>query len=190
MSRIAVKESDWLTLEEFAGYQFSAEEREAITHELDVCRDYRDYLADTVTRQDVKRTLLAISKMNPAEAVVAWEKCDQITDMLIYEAAYFQIGVQLFGLDGIEQGEAIVKAADIALNAMPGSSGGRPAKSHHDRLAEFTCDLWEKCGNKHAATTWDGQPSAMVEFAALLFDLVDDKTTDLSTIASRLNQAR
>lgn len=191
---VPITERDWQTLEELANCQFSSAQREAIGNALTVCRDYSEYLQGSygaVTKQDVKRTLTAISKMGPAEAIEAFNNCDQITYMLIYGAAWFQFKVNVLTCDDFALcGETIAKAAATALENLPETKGGAPAKAHHERLAAFCCELWVSCGNKHVAHTWDGTPSPMVEFARMLFDLVDDKLTDPSTIADRLNQAK
>lgn len=156
-----------------------------------MCRDYRDYQAETVTRQDVKRTLTAISRMQGAEIIGAYNNCDQITDMLIYEAAWFQFEVNVLTCtDSDLASETIARAAAFVLDTLPDSKGGRPPKAHHKRLARFCCELWRQLGNSHSANTWVGKPSPMVEFAQYLFDLVDDHLTDPSTIAERLNEAR
>ena len=188
---VLVKERDWQTLEDLAGCQFSPEQREAIADELTVCRDYRDYRAEIVTRQDVKRTLEAISRMQGPEIIEAYNNCDQITDVLIYEAAWFQLEVNVLTCtDANLACETIAKAASFVLDNLPESKGGRPPKDHHKRLARFCCELWAELGNEHIANTWEGNPSRMVEFAQYLFDLVDDDLTHPSTIAERLNEAR
>lgn len=188
---VSMTEEDWQSLEGIANYQFSPAQRETVVRELTVCRDYRDYEVDlrqSVTRQDIKRTLAAISKMAPADAIKAFNNCDQITDMLIYEAAWFQFKVNVFASDDVDLcGETIAKAAAAALAGLPKSEGGQPRKSHHERLARFCRDLWLGCGNPRVANTWEGRPSPMVQFASLLFGLVDDDATDQSTIAERLN---
>jgi len=188
---VLIEERDWQTLEELARRQFSPEQREAIADELTVCHDYRDYLAEMVTRQDVKRTLGAISRMQGAKIIEAYNNCDQITDVLIYEAAWFQFEVNVLTCtDANLACETIAKAASFVLDNLPESKGGRPPKGHHKRLARFCCELWAQLGNDHIANTWEGNPSPMVEFAQYLFDLVDDHLTDPSTIAERLNEAR
>lgn len=90
---VSVMARDWKHIESIAGCRFSTAQREAIVDELTVCRDYCEYLAEQVTRQDVKRTLMAISEMRGASIVDAYNNCDQTTDALIYEAAWFQFGV-------------------------------------------------------------------------------------------------
>jgi hypothetical protein len=188
---ILVNERDWQALEEMACCQFSPEQREAIADELAVCRDYRDYQAEQVTRQDVKRTLTAISGMQGMEIIEAYNNCDQITDVLIYEAAWFQFGVNVLTCNDTDKAcETIAKAAAYALDNLPESKGGRPPKDHHKRLARFCCELWAQTGNSHSANTWNGNSTPMVEFAQYLFDLVDDHLTDPGTIAERLNEAR
>lgn len=191
---VAIAERDWLALEELAAYTFSPLQREVIAHELARCRDYADYSADlgeSVTQQDIKRTLSAIAKMQPDDAVRAFEQCDQITDMRIFEAAWTHLKVNALELaDPALRGETIAKAAAIALENLPKTSGGRPPKGHHKRLAELCCILWEACGNDITANTWDETPSRTVEFASYIFDLVDDETTDPATISGRLNEAK
>lgn len=183
---VLITERDWQTLEELANCRFSSAQREAIVNELTVCRDYKNYLeCDVVRMQDVKRTLAAMSKMKPAVAIEAFNNCDQITETLIYEAAWFQFKVNV-----LTSGETIAKAAGAALDNLSETKVGRRPKSNHERLAEFCCKLWTECGNCCAAHTWDGNPSPMVEFARMLFDLVDDDLTDASTIAGRLNEAK
>lgn len=190
---VAVTERDWRSLEGIANHRFSPVQRESVIRELTVCRDYRDYLVErhAITSQDVKRTLMAISKMAPADAIEAFNNCDQITDALIYEAAWFQFKVNVLTSDDfILCGQTIAKAAAAALAGLPKSKGGRPPKVHHERLAKFCRDLWLECGNPHVANTWDGNASPMVEFALLVFDLVDDELTDPSTIADLLNEGK
>jgi len=191
LSPVIVEERDWKALEDLAGCSLSTVQREAIIDELTVCRDYRDYLAEIVTRQDVKRTLAVIARMQGAEIIDAYNNCDQITDALIYEAAWFQFGVNVLTCTDADLAcKTITKAAVFVLDSLPDSTGGRPQKGHHKRLARYSVDLWEQLGNRPVANTWDGKPSPLVEFAQYLFDLVDDHLTDLSTIAERLNEAR
>mgnify|MGYP000371386301 CR=1 FL=1 len=189
---VLITERDWQTLEELANCRFSSAQREAIVNELTVCRDYKNCLeCDTVSMQTVKRTLAAISKMKPAKAIKAFNNCDEITERLIDKAALFQFKVNvLTSGDAILCGETIAKAAGAALDNLSETKGGRPPKSHQERLAEFCCKLWAECGNSCVAHTWEGNPSPMVEFAQMLFDLVDDDLTDISTIADRLNEAK
>lgn len=190
VATLAVTNSDWQTLEEIAGCAFSPEQRDAIVDELTVCRDYRDYLSDMVSRQDVKRTLAAISKMKGANTLDAYSNCDAISDVLIYEAAWFKFGVNVLTCeDSALACETIAKAAAHVLENLPDSKGGRPTKGHHKRLARFCCELWAQCGNKPAANTWNGVPSPMVEFSRYIFDLVDDDLTDAGTIQVLLNDA-
>ena len=129
--------------------------------------------------------------MQGAEIIEAYNNCDQITDVLIYEAAWFQFEVNVLTCtDANLACETIAKAASFVLDNLPESKGGRPPKDHHKRLARFCCELWAQIGNNHIANTWEGNPSPMVGFAQYLFDLVDDHLTDSSTIAERLNEAR
>lgn len=181
----------WRELESLSGYKFVEAKRQSIIDELTVCRDYRDYLAEMVSRQDVKRTLMAISNMRGASIIDAYNNCDQTTDALIYKAAWVQFGVNVLTCDDLNLTcETIAKAALFALDSLPETKGGRPKKSHHERLARYCCKLWAECEKTHSAYVWENNASPMVQFASILFRLVDGVESDLFMIRDRLNSSR
>lgn len=188
---VVVSAETWRALEALAGCAFTEEKRQAIIDELTVIRDYRGYRQDQPTRQDVKRTLSAIAKLEPDAAIVAFNNCDQTTDMLIFEAAWFNLGVNLFECqDEVRAGKAIAEAAQHVLDNIDDHQGGRPAKGYQERLARYCCQLWSECGNAHSAYVWEENISPMVGFASILFRLVDNVESDKYSIRARLNSMR
>lgn len=189
---VTITDEDWQELQTIAGRALSSEQRNMINEELTVCRDMRTWELNpdmSVSRQDMKRTLKAISKMKGPEIDEAYFNCAQEIHAAIFEAMWFQFRVNIATCPDDVRRDTIAKAAAYVLDNLPESKGGRPVKLYYRRLAKFCCELWKQCGNEPHIYVWNDDTSPMVRFASILFRIVNSVEVDLYTIRELLHQA-
>jgi hypothetical protein len=139
------------------------------------------------TSQSVKRTLAAISKMSPDEAVTAYRKSDSDTEARIDEAMHLGLGIKAGSPEWVHpSGENVSKAAAVALANYEGGKNGPPFKWHHPHLASYAVSLWETLGGSDwSAWEYSDLATPLVEFMLTLAWVVDDKAMN-TTSAARL----
>lgn len=117
----------------------------------------------SITNQDIKRTLTAISKLPPTEAVAAYSRADDDTRCLIDEALLNQDEWELH-----PKGSAIGKAAAVAI---ANKKTGRPRKREiTDSLISGAIDIWRDMGGDTEAKAWhlNGRSSPLTRFVAII----------------------
>lgn len=144
------------------------------------------------TRQDVKRTLAAISKMRPHDAFATYEKSDGTTKAEIDAALTCDLKS-----DCTHPSPALIPdAATIALRVVEGwpIEGGRPKKYYQRELAQLAVDTWREYGGESMSITrrTSTDPkylSPLMRWASAIFNLVDNREPDPTQLEALLNQA-
>lgn len=151
-------------------------------------------IEDQIVSQDVKRTLAAITKLPPDQAVQAKNNCDETSAAAIDEALWFDCGLKHLGTEALlnPPPEQIPIAAIHALNRLNSreSVGGRPGKEYQKFIAEFALQSWLALGRTELKI-WHAEAyrSPLLNWATCLFEIVDGFSDD-SQVKKLLKQAQ
>ncbi len=136
------------TLGEALGRELTASEQQIVEENLAACRALREYeLSNFSTLEDVKRTLAALVKAAPVEALRGFHDCDERTRMYVTKSVYaldIRDASELASPDA-----ALIKlGASHALRRLQSQHGrrGRPSKSYQLAIATFAVSSWTDFG--------------------------------------------
>jgi hypothetical protein len=181
-----INEATWKEAEAALGCVITEWWRDHIAHTLSFAIGFRD--DKPVSRQSIKRTLTAISKLSPEAAEEALEDCDVYTRALIRESQLMNMKT---GGDVILLRPAC-DAAEIALNRFNEhtSKGGNPVHGHQILLAEWLVTWWHNLGGA-PCKVWalEGRMSPIVRFAVALFSVVERRPFDPAKAAKLIRAA-
>lgn len=138
-------------LEEVAGRALTTIEAEWVRDTLETMRHLAElHAADTVSMQDVKRTLAAIARAAGKDAKQMLEDCDDSTRALIEESLWFDCGLREHGTSALlsPPDDLIADAADWALRRITdnATTGGAPVKGYQIHAARAALHHWRILG--------------------------------------------
>lgn len=183
---VRITDQQWTEMRNALNRELEPDERRRIVSALS---RFRCMLRDVsyASNQDIKRTLAAIALLPPEQALDAYHHCDSSTLAALDESLYFNLG----GNAILENptGEAVSQAALQA--EVPARNGRRPVGAHI-LLADWAIKTWVRLTGKPATIgTWDEEnPSPAVRWAAVLFEVVENRRFDPRKLGRLLVEAR
>ena len=189
IAEISISDETACELAKILGRKLKLEEIAVLQDRLSTIRAWGRLVSDTrQKRQDILRTLAAISKLCPSDAQTAYRTADGHTTAKI-AAALWKNGVDLEN----PPGEEVALAAGRAYEKMriDKNQGGRPRNGHLRELAQFARDSWHSFGCDENGGIWQREDncSPLVAWAKLLF-LKAGSSTDKKDIVSILKKSQ
>jgi hypothetical protein len=187
-SAINFENADWNSLEEISKFEFNTNIRHEILNNLLLLKSEKFWCAENPNLQDIKRTLIRISKLSPDDAVIAVKNCDASTVAYIDEQTWKTLGLKR--LSDQVNGRIIKLAARLALSELPKTKGGRPPRTDLNQLAAYCVELWNLTGNenKKAWVSEAGLITPILLFSEVLFNKYNGYPYDLYELAKLLRK--
>lgn len=179
------------------GRELSPGEKEGLREMVDECYAHEFYRGDRnkfseigASGQDIKRTLIALSRLSPAQAEEKFRTVDLRVEAFIHSALMTRLGFRgdLQKIRPGLRGNFIVRAAAEALKIK--IRGGRPARSHHWFYVSI-CVAWLSFGKKITlGANSDYPPTGLVKFAKVLMNCACLEKMSESGIVAALRDAK
>lgn len=178
---------DWAILKDALRRPLTASERECVA---DLVALHATFIAEArasrVTSQRLKRTLVALARMEPDEAGEAYLRADGWTRAHI-AGALRRAGIREDEALARPSGDQVVSAAKSAIASIAGRAGRRLDDAEFSRAV---IALWREFGGAEwSPSAKDDFGTPIVRFAAAIFRAAALTPCDVPAVAARLRSA-